>query len=166
VEITTDIILKGEEWDKAMTIFSPIFANRSHYEIFMLSLSIGILYDKRIDKLPASDQYEKSVPRNVLQNNDNGKLDTFFQAAILSTSTESFTEDQRLDLAFGDKPNPEFNKLHFLTQFANYGVTKLNELAGTTNLDTMDKIKNFVVQTVEGRNLEIDSLSDDILAEE
>lgn len=165
MEITSDIILKGEEWDKAMTSFSPIFANRPHYEIFMLSLSIGILYDKRIEKLNLVDQFEKTVPRNVLQNNDNGKLDTFFQTAILSTTTENLTEDQRLDLAFGDKPNPDFNKIHFLVQFANFGVTKLNELVGATILETMDNIKNFVVQTVEGRNLEIDSLTDDILIE-
>ncbi len=165
MEITSDIILKGEEWDKAMTNLSPIFANRTHYEIFMLSLSVGILYDKRIEKFSETEQYEKTVPRNVLQNNDNGKLDTFFQAAILSTTTESYTEDQRLDLAFGDKPNPEFNKLKFLVEFANFGVTKLNELVGSTTLETMDNIRGFVLQTVEGHNLEIDSLPDDILAE-
>ena len=103
----------------------------------------------------------KSVPRNVLQNNDNGKLDFMFQAAILSTSTETYSEDERLDLAFGEKT--DFNKLAYLTQFANYGVTVLNAQIGDSIIETMENIKNFLFSTVEGRNLDIDALPDDIL---
>jgi hypothetical protein len=131
----------------------------------MLALSIGIMYDKRIDKLPLEDGEEvRSVPRNVIRNNDNGKLDFMFQAAILSTTTEEFSEEQRLDLAFGE--NNDFKKIDFLTQFANFGATKLAELAEETAIESMESIKNFLVSTVEGRNLEIDALPDDILLEE
>ena len=84
-----------------------------------------------------------------------------FQAAILSTSTEELTEEERLDLAFGEKTT--FNKIGFLTQFANFGVTKLVELIGDSSIESMEKIKNFLAATVEGRNLEIDALPDDIL---
>jgi hypothetical protein len=75
--------------------------------------------------------------------------------------TEDFSEEQRLNLAFGEKS--EFNKMGFLLEFANFGATKLKELAGESVLESMENIKNFLFSTVEGRNLDIDGLSDDIL---
>ena len=155
MEITTDIHLKGTAWNKAITGLADIFTPRTHYSLFMLSLAIGIMYDKRIETPEENGEEMKSVPRNVINNNDNGKLDFYFQAAILSTLTETLTEEERLELAFGEKT--DFNKVAFLTQYANFGVTKLAELIGSTALETMDNIKNFMVSTVEGRNFEIDA---------
>ena len=161
MEITTDVALRGTAWDTAIEALSPLFKPRAQYSIYMLSLSIGIMYDRRI----ASDEdYRHSVPRNVLQNNDNGKLDFMFQAAILSTTTESFTEDERLELAFGEKT--DFKKIDFLTQFANFGVTKLVEHIGASPIESMENIKNFLAATVEGNNFDIDALPDDLLTEE
>ncbi len=161
MEITTDIALRSTAWDQAIDALSPLFKPRSQYSIYMLSLSIGIMYDRRI----ASDEdYRHSVPRNVLQNSDNGKLDFMFQAAILSTTTESFTEDERLELAFGEKT--DFKKIDFLTQFANFGVTKLVEHIGASPIESMENIKNFLAATVEGNNFDIDALPDDLLTEE
>ncbi len=164
MEITTDVMLRGSEWNKAIENLSSIFKTRTHYQIYILAMSIGIMYDKRIEKPEDDGEDPKSVPRNVLRNNDNGKLDFMFQAAILSTSTESLSEDERLDLAFGEKS--DFNRIGYLTQFANYGVTKLNECIGDSTIETMDNIKNYLFSIVEGRNLEIDSLPDDILLTE
>lgn len=162
MEITTDIHLKGTAWNKAITGLVDIFTTRTHYSLFMLSLAIGIMYDKRIETPEENGEEIKSVPRNVINNNDNGKLDFYFQAAILSTLTETLTEEERLELAFGEKT--DFNKVAFLTQYANFGATKLAELIGSTALETMDNIKNFLVSTVEGRNFEIDALPlDDLL---
>lgn len=161
MELTTDIYLRGAAWNKAINELSEIFKTRTHYMLYMLSLSIGIMYDQRIENLEEDGDEVRSVPRNVLRNNDNGKLDLMFQAAILSTSTEELTEEERLDLAFGEKTT--FNKIGFLTQFANFGVTKLVELIGDSSIESMEKIKNFLAATVEGRNLEIDALPDDIL---
>ena len=161
MELTTDIYLRGAAWNKAINELSEIFKTRTHYMLYMLSLSIGIMYDQRIEKLEEDSDEVRSVPRNVMRNNDNGKLDLMFQAAILSTSTEELTEEERLDLAFGEKTT--FNKIGFLTQFANFGVTKLVELIGDSSIESMEKIKNFLAATVEGRNLEIDALPDDIL---
>ena len=161
MEITTDSALRSTAWDQAIDALSPLFKPRSQYSIYMLALSIGIMYDRRI----ASDEdYRHSVPRNVLQNNDNGKLDFMFQAAILSTTTESFTEDERLELAFGEKT--DFKKIDFLTQFANFGVTKLVEHIGASPIESMENIKNFLAATVEGNNFDIDALPDDLLTEE
>ena len=129
--------------------------------LYILAMTIGVMYDQRIEKPSEDNEEPKSVPRNVLRNNDNGKLDFIFQAAILSTTTEHLTEEERLELAFGEKT--EFKKVDFLTQFANFGITKLVELIGDTPIESMENIKNFLVSTVEGRNLDIDALPDDIL---
>lgn len=161
MELTTDISLKGTAWNKAISELAELFTPRTNYDVFMLSLSIGIMYDKRIAVPEENGEEPKSVPRNVVRNNDNGKLDFYFQAAILSTLTEEFSEEERLDLAFGEKT--DFNKVAFLLEFANFGVTKLIEQIGDTTLETMDKIKNFMVSTVEGRNFEIDELPIDEL---
>ena len=161
MEITTDIALRSTAWDQAIDALSPLFKPRSQYSIYMLALSIGIMYDRRI---VSEEDYRHSVPRNVLQNNDNGKLDFMFQAAILSTTTESFTEDERLELAFGEKT--DFKKIDFLTQFANFGVTKLVEHIGASPIESMENIKNFLAATVEGNNFDIDALPDDLLTEE
>ena len=145
----------------AIEALSPLFKPRAQYNIYILSLSIGIMYDRRI---VGEEDYRHSVPRNVIQNNDNGKLDFMFQAAILSTTTESFTEDERLELAFGEKT--DFKKIDFLTQFANFGVTKLVEHIGASPIESMENIKNFLTATVEGNNFDIDALPDDLLTEE
>lgn len=161
MELTKDVILRGTAWAKAADNLSGIFKTRTHYMLFMLSISIGIMYDKRIEKLEENGEDPKSIGRNVFVNNDNGKLDFMFQAAILSTTTQEFSEEERLDLAFGEKS--EFNKMGFLIEFANFGVTKLVELIADTPLETMENIKNFLVSTVEGRNLDVDGLPDDYL---
>lgn len=162
MELTADIPLKGEAWDCAVKELGTIFSTRTNYSLFLLSCSIGIMYDQRIEKpeeTTATDEH--SVPRNVIHNNDNGKLDLMLQAAVLSTRTVSLTEDERLEIAFGD--STDFNKRDFLVQFANYGVTKLVEQIGLTELETMENIKNFLCTSVEGRNFDIDSLPDEIL---
>ena len=164
MELTTDVLLRGTAWNKAIDGLSPIFRARPHYMLYMLSMSIGIMYDQRIQKPEENGEDVRSIPRNVFHNNDNGKLDFMFQAAILSTTTESFTEDQRLELAFGEKT--DFKKIDFLTQFANLGVTKLVEHIGSSNVESMENIKNFLATTVEGNNFDIDALPDDLLTEE
>lgn len=164
MELTRDILLRGTAWGTTIDSLAPIFKglkNRTNYNIFMVALSIGIMYDQRIEKPDSLGEEPRNVPRNVLQNNDNGKLDFIFQAAILSTTTQYFSEEERLELAFGEKT--DFDKVAFLTEFANFGVTKLMECVGETPLETMENIKNFIAITVEGHNLEIDSLPDDIL---
>jgi len=164
MELTTDIPLRGVAWNRVIDELSSLFKTRTHYTLYILSLAIGLMYDKRIER-PEDDGSElKTVPRLVVSNNDNGKLDVMFQAAILSTATEQLSEDDRLAIAFGEKT--EFNKIGFLTQFANYGVTKLAELIGDTILESMENIKDFLVSTVEGRNFDIDALPDEILLSE
>lgn len=166
MELTTDVLLHGPQWARVIDELSPIFKNRTNYNIFMLCISIGIMYDQRIDKIEDEDDIPpRNVPRNVMQNNDNGKLDFMFQAAILSTQTEKLSEDERLELAFGEKKS-DFSKIGFLTSFANFGMTKLEEQIGDTVVESMENIKNFLTSSVEGNNFDIDVVPDDVLLEE
>ena len=86
MEITADIMLRGTAWTQALDALFPIFKTRTNYMIYMLSLSIGIMYDKRIEEPEEHGEEPRGVPRIVIRNNENGKLDTMFQAAILSTT--------------------------------------------------------------------------------
>lgn len=177
MELTKDVLLKGNVWAQTIDSLAPIFKTRTNYSLYMLCISIGIMYDQRIEKfdedevnleilnrLNDSEDEDKTstrnVPRNVLQNNDNGKLDFMFQAAILSTKTEDISEEQRLELAFGEES--DFDKLSFLTEFANFGVIKLAEQIGETLIESMENIKGFLTSTMEGNNFDINSIPDDI----
>ncbi len=167
MELTSDFLLKGPVWVNTIEKLSKIFKTRTNYEIFMVCLAIGIMYDQRIPSFEDQNIDPKNVPRNVIQNNDDGRLDFMLQSAILATKTENLTEDERLELAFGEKKeNEEFNKHDFLLSFANFGVTKLADLVGENEIESMEKIKNFLVSTMEGTNYEIDALPDDLLLED
>lgn len=163
MELTTDVLLRGRVWAKVIDELAPIFKTRTNYNIFILCISIGIMYDQRIERFEDDDLEPRNVPRNVMHNQDNGRMDFMFQAAVLSTKTVNLSEDERLELAFGDKEENEgFNKLSFLTQFANFGVTKLEEQIGDSIVESMDNIKTFLTSTVEGNNFDINAIPDDI----
>lgn len=190
--ITNDIILKGKTWEKLIDDLAPIFrgqTNRTVYNVFILCLSIGIMYDCRLEKIKEDEDideneiHEKTVPRNVIVNAEQetgGRLDYMFQAAILSTKKEKFHEEYgiqldeefRLQLAFGDDTNLEenkessFTKMNFLTQYANYGATILSKKVGSTVIESMENIKKFLSLTVEGNNFEINEIPDDIWFDE
>ena len=160
--ITSDIRLRGTDWDTVLNGYKDIFQTRLNYQMFILCTAIGIMYDKRIEVPEENGEEDKSVPRNVIRNNDNGKLDFMFQAAVLTTTTDNYTEEQRLDLAFGDEKQ-DFSKINYLLEFANYGAKILAGKMGDTTLETMNNLKDFLESSVEGRNFDIDALPDDIL---
>lgn len=162
-----NVVLKGTAWDQVIPNLKNIFASRPMYNVYIISMAIGIMYDKRIEKLGETDESDTySVPKTVLitQNMD-GRIDFMFQAAILTSQTVDYDEDKRLELAFGEN-NDSFRKIEFLTEFANFGATKLAEKVGSSDLESMENIKNFLVSTLEGRNFDIDALSDEDLLED
>ena len=138
MEITTDVLLRGKDWAEAIDSFGELFSykNRTNYNIFVLCTALGIMYDKTIEKPENPDQLSpRNVPRNVMiiEEQESNKLEFMFQTAILNTETVLITEEDRLELAFGEKS--EFKKLDFLTGFANFGVTKLLELRGINSIE-------------------------------
>lgn len=156
--IASDILLKGTAWYTALSSLSMIFKTRTNYSIYLLSTAIGIMYDRQIENPEENGEDTASVPRNVYNNNSE-PFDFLFQSAILTTNNESLGEEERLDLAFSESKS-DFNKITFLTKFANYGVTKLVELIANDSLETMENIKNFLTSTMEGTNFDIDPLTD------
>ena len=162
MEIKSDIFLVGDVWDETIEKLKPIFNTRTNYMLYILATAIGIAYDSKIESLPTSSPDPKSVPRMVIHNNDNGRLDYLFQAAILNTETVALSEKERLELAFNEKS--DFNKISFLTQFANFGIGKIFEQIGSSEVETMQNLKEFLSSTVDGTNFDIDDVSDEILA--
>ena len=154
MDFRSDVVLKGAAWDNTIKDLGKIFNTRTNFSIYLLAMSIGIMYDQRIDKLDETEESEPhNVPRTVLSSqNMDGRIDFMFQAAILTSQTIDFDED--------------FKKMEFLTEFANFGVTKLAEKIGTSSLESMENIKNFLVSTLEGRNFDIDALTVDDLIDD
>lgn len=72
MEITTDVMLKGSDWRKALDLFSPFFPQtlQPNYSIFAISISIGIMYDRQAEiageETPEEKDNRASVPRTVL----------------------------------------------------------------------------------------------------
>ena len=162
--ISSDILLKGIAWHKAINDLSRIFKTRTNYSIFIMCVSIGIMYDKQIETLDEYSEDPLYVPRNVLTQNRE-EMDFLFQTAILTTNVENFDEEKRLELAFGEEKKEEFDRIKFLVRFANFGITKLVDKIGIDDLDTMENIKNFLTSTIEGTNFEIDSIDDELDAD-
>ena len=164
MEITSDVPLKGGLWRKALQVFAPFFPQslQPNYSIYVLSMSIGIMYDKQLEMAgdEVEDETRPSVPRTVLYSH-NTDLDFLFQSAILTSSNVDFDEEQRMDLAFNSDCKTKFNRLDFLTKFANYGVTKLLKQSSDEPVETMEQIKRYLASIVEGYNYEINSISDE-----
>lgn len=167
MDFRSDVVLKGVAWDNTIKDLGKIFSTRTNFSIYLLAMSIGIMYDQRINKLEETDESEPhNVSRTVLTSqNMDGRIDFMFQAAILTSQTIDLDEDKRLQLAFGDNDDT-FKKMDFLTEFANFGAAKLAEKIGTSNLESMENIKNFLVSTLEGRNFDIDALSEEDLLDD
>lgn len=161
-KITRDIALKTPDWEKLISqMYRTVFSTM--YNMYVLCVSIGIMYDQQIDVDPKEEDPAGQIPRNVLVNNKE-ELEILFQTAILTSDQISFSEDERLELAFGDtNPIKDFDQLNFLTRFANYGAKVLAEKMGDDVLESMENIKDLLSATVAGLNFEIDPIDLDAL---
>ena len=157
-KITADVILKGAIWETVFNKLQPhIF--KTQYGVYALCIAIGIMYDKQLSFEETESDEQRYVPRTMLYQKK-AELEILFQTAILTTENVDFDENKRLELAFGNSIK-DFNQMHFLTQFANYGVTVLSEKVSDDPLETMENLKDFITSTFEGTNFDIDPLSED-----
>ena len=154
--IASDLLLRGTAWRKVIAACTKLFTQRVNYDVCLLATSIGVLYDQRMDSLPDEDNENSppSVPRNVFNNNSE-PFDELFQTAILTTGTCTLTDQERLNMAFGEG-DKDFDKKGFLLSFANFGVTKLEELIADEPFETAERFKDFLTLTVEGNNIDLD----------
>ena len=154
-KITKDISLKGDDWLSIREkLYKKLFDTL--YQLYVLCASIGIMYDKSL--LIEDEEEVGLIPRTVQQNNIE-ELEILFQTCILTTEEEQISEDRRLELAFDDKTkNQEFDKIAFLTRYANYGAKVLAEKLGDDSIECMENIKELLITTVDGQNFDINPL--------
>lgn len=161
MEIRSDIVLRGSVWRKTFEKFQFFLSQNSQpvYNLYALSITIGIMYDKQIDVENDYDQ-PLNVPRTVLQPH-NSDLDFMFQTAILTSKLVNYSDQERLKLAFDTKCDITFNRFEFLTKFANFGVTKLLGISCDEPVEMMENLKKFMASSVEGYNYEINEIPDE-----
>ena len=147
MDITTDVILSGNDWDYVIDDFKGKFFE-TQWQIFVLCAAIGIKDDKVITQKSNSKESRNYIPRTVLLRPDNNNLlDLMFQSAILTSKQISLDENKRLELAFDENETTEkFNKIGFIVEFANYGVKKIRECISESNndIETMSLLKDYL----------------------
>ena len=168
MKISTDATLKGPVWAEMLDrLVNNIF--KTNWDVYSLCISIGMMYDQQIesDELVPSDYTEnpRYIPRLVLSEHKRKSLLEFMlQAALITTKHVDLSEEQRLEYAFSEEAEVPFNSLNFLTKYANYGITKLQEVLGDAeDVELMEKIMTFLNDTyengydpTEGLELELD----------
>ena len=177
INATVSGVRGANNWNAAIANgVSKIFDTQ--WALFKICLAIGILYDSQIEEFPKSSDSEddsgKSIPRNMFASHS-GEMDYFFNAAILTTNTVSLSETDRLYLAFSEDITEEemegedystithgvseaalkFDKVNFLCKFANYGVTRINELIDTNENTTMENLSKFIIDSYKGQTPEL-----------
>jgi hypothetical protein len=121
-----------------------------YWDLYALSISIGMMYDGQIENedMAPSDYKEnpRLIPRNVLiQNKNKSLLDFMLQAAMITTKHVDFSEQQRLEIAFSSKTVESFNPMHFLTKYANYGILKIKAAIGdASDVELMQKLMEYL----------------------
>lgn len=190
IDATVSGIRGANSWNAAIANgVSKIFDTQ--WALFKICLAIGILYDSQIDDFPkvtdSEDDSGKSIPRNMFKSHS-GEMDYFFNAAILTTNTISLSETDRLYLAFSEDITEEdmegedyntithgvsetalnFDKVNFLVKFANYGVTRINELIDSNENTTMENFSKFIIDSYKGQTPELKKMHEpeDIIEDE
>lgn len=160
MDITTDVILRGQYWEEAISKMKDNIFD-SQWKIYALCISIGIIYDAQIEVDSPNDQ-DKYIPRTVLNHPENSALlDFMFQTAILTSKNVNLSEDDRLYLAFSNEKT-DFPKMHFLTKFANYGVKVLCEQISEceTDVEIMEVLMTYLNGIYEEGVLDYSRLED------
>lgn len=170
MEITTDATLRGHIWsDTIDKLVGSVF--ETYWDLYALSISIGMMYDGRINSkdmvLPDYEGEPKTVPRTVLGKSQNKALLEFmFQSALVATKHLDLNEDSRLELAFSDEKKPDFNPIAFLTEFANFGVSKIHEvIKDTEDVETLEALMTFLNSTYES-GVNVLGVDDEIIDDE
>ena len=165
MEFSSDIILKGISWKKTLEGLKPFYKEGNHqknYILFLISASIGIMYDSQKNCADNDISETINVPRTVLHSH-NSDLDFLFQTAILTSKTVDFDKKTRMDLAFNSKSTIEFKKIEFLVKFANFGIGIILEKISNNEIETMKNLRELIVDTFEGNNYNIYGVLDDEL---
>lgn len=165
MELTTDAYLKGPIWAETIDrLVGSLF--KTNWDIYALSITIGIMYDAQIepeDMVPQGYEGEpRYVPRTILGHTQNKALIEFMlQASMITTKHIDLNEDERLEVAFNDDKKYEFNPIAFLTKFANYGITKIHKVInGCDDIEMLESLMRFLNTTYESGICELNDYFD------
>lgn len=179
MELKSDIVLKGEIWNKVNQNYVKKFFE-TQWGLFKVCLSVGILYDKTEEDKKGSEAEDGiNIPRTMF-NRYSSEMQFFFQSAILTTKTIGLSERDRLYLAFSEEISEEemsgedadvimkgvsqealsFDKIDFLKGFANYGASKLVECISTNDSEMMENIMEFLNDSYNGNTEELKKMKE------
>ncbi len=179
MELKSDIVLKGEIWNKVNQNYVKKFFE-TQWGLFKVCLSVGILYDKRAEDEKGSEAEDGiNIPRTMF-NRYGSEMQFFFQSAILTTNTIELSEKDRLYLAFSEEISEEemsdedaevitkgvsqealnFDKIDFLKGFANYGASKLVECISTNESEMMENVMDFLNKSYNGDTEELKKMKE------
>ena len=168
MEIKSDIKLTGENWDKlSKRYLGKVFDTM--WGLFVICLSLGIMYDKQMEDVSEEDYEPLNIPR-IMFNRYDRLMKYFYQSAVLTSSNIGYCENDRLYLAFSDdytemdlnederdllkkdvtKEALNFDKdgkIAFLRKFANYGANLLVETIDVSMIQSLVNIKNLLVDS-------------------
>lgn len=154
MELKTDAILKGPVWAETLErLVGKVF--KTYWDVYALSISIGMMYDKQIesdDMVPDGyDAEPRSVPRTVLGHSQNKALLEFMlQTAMVTTKHLDLEENERLEIAFNEDKKLDFNPIIFLTKYANYGITLIKDIIeDTDDIEMLEALMTFLNSTYE-----------------
>jgi hypothetical protein len=155
--ISSNVVLKGDAWAETIYKLKPIVD--TFYDIYILSVSIGIFADKQIDSLDMTSHPDSKFEINAAKfHHNNQTLDLLFKSAIITTTNINFSEEIRMQLAFNDDFESEetkgFNHMTFLTKFANYGVTQLSQKLTDDPLENVEALNKYIIECSDGLNFE------------
>ena len=142
MKLTTDVLLKGDVWTTTLDkMVGKIFPYQ--YDIYVLSISIGISNDRIVETLVQSEETPtRSIPRTMLYKNAD-VLSYLFETAILCTSCVDISEKERLEIAFNDENDMKFNKIDLLTKFANAGIEEIGKCISEVDEETITNISKL-----------------------
>lgn len=151
--IGSNVVLRGDVWADTIEKIKPVID--TFYEVYVLSIAIGIFADKQIDALNTTLYPDSKFEINSATLHHNIQiLDLLFRSAIITTTNVNFSEDARMELAFNDDSKSEetknFNQMAFLTKFANYGVTQLAQRLTDDSLENIEALNKYVVECADG----------------
>lgn len=154
MEIKSDIEFKGEDWATINQKLTGKFFS-TLWEVFKLSVSLGILYDNQLEEAGEVVDTSKAVatiPRTMI-NRYSEEISYFFKTAILTSRQVKLSEKDRLYLAFSEDVSEEalnFNKINFLKGFANFGATKIANCVSNNETETMESLMKLLIDSHDG----------------
>ena len=150
MDFKVDFLLKHTSWSNYLKITKELKIFDRTVDLFLVACTIGIYDDKRMEA-DLSDEIT-SIGRNTFTiNEDVNRITEFlFQNAILHSKTIDMDLESRKKIAFDLlSNNSEITPQKLLIEFANYGMSIINDCITDNDLETIANIKELLDKYIE-----------------